>query len=105
VSIGVTDRVVTGLVVADVARWRLDSPAGTELCDPQQVVGGADQVGGETSDAAVVCRHAAEDRGAAVAGGIRRAQSRADFDDKAGAQGGVSAESSGKSTFSGVRAR
>src|SRR5579864_539238 len=23
-------------------------PAGTELCDPQQVVGGADQVGGET---------------------------------------------------------
>ena len=48
VSIGVTDRVVTGLAVADVARWRLDSSAGTELCDPQQVVGGADQVGGET---------------------------------------------------------
>ena len=36
------------------------------------------------SDAAVVCRHAAEDRGAAVAGGIRRAQSGADFDDDAG---------------------
>ena len=47
-SIGVTDRVVTGLAVADVARWRLDSSAGTELSDPQQVVGGADQVGGET---------------------------------------------------------
>ena len=47
-SIGVTDRGVTGLAVADVARWRLDSSAGTELCDPQQVVGGADQVGGET---------------------------------------------------------
>jgi hypothetical protein len=43
-----TDRVVTGLAVADVARWRLDSSAGTELCDPQQVVGGADQVAGET---------------------------------------------------------
>jgi hypothetical protein len=27
--------------------------------------------GGEPSDAAVVCRHAAEDRSAAVAGGIR----------------------------------
>ena len=47
-SIGATDRVVTGLAVADVARWRLDSSAGTELRDPQQVVGGADQVGGET---------------------------------------------------------
>jgi outer membrane protein assembly factor BamA len=48
VSIGVTDRVVTGMAVADVVRWRLDSSAGTELCDHQQVVGGADQVGGET---------------------------------------------------------
>ena len=47
-SIGVTDRVITGLAVADVARWRLDSSTGTELGDPQQVVGGADQVGGET---------------------------------------------------------
>jgi len=54
------------------------------------------------SDAAAVCRHAAEDRGAAVAGGIRRAQSGADFDDNAAAQGEVSVESSGKSTFSGV---
>src|ERR1700687_4194229 len=27
---------------------RLDSSAGTELSDPQQVVGGADEVGGET---------------------------------------------------------
>jgi len=40
--------------------------------------------GGEPSGAAVVCRHAAEDRGAAVAGGIRRAQSGADFNDDAG---------------------
>ncbi len=35
--------------------------------------------GGEPSDAAAVCRHAAEDRGAAVAGGIRRAQSGSKF--------------------------
>ena len=35
----------------------------------------------------VVRRHAEEDRGAAVAGGKRRAQSGADFDDGAGAQG------------------
>ena len=34
--------------------------------------------GGEPFDAAAVCRHAAEDRGAAVAGGIRRVQSRAE---------------------------
>ena len=47
-SIEVAGRVVTGLAVADAARWRLDSSAGTELCDPQEVVGRADQVGGET---------------------------------------------------------
>ena len=58
--------------------------------------------GGEPSDAAVVCRHAAEDRGAAVAGGMRRAQNGTDFVGNDGAQGEVSAESSGKSTFSGV---
>jgi Transposase DDE domain group 1 len=40
--------------------------------------------GGEASDAAVVCRHAAEDRGAAIAGGTRRAQRGADFNDDAG---------------------
>jgi hypothetical protein len=39
--------------------------------------------GEEPSDATVVCRHAAEDHGAAVAGGIRRAQSGADFSDDA----------------------
>ena len=36
-------------------------------------------VGREASDAAAVCWHAAEDRGAAVAGGIRRAQSGSRF--------------------------
>src|SRR5216683_6059169 len=58
--------------------------------------------GGEPSDAAVVCRHAAEDRSAAVAGGIRRAQSGADFDDDARAQGKVSAEPFGKRASPGV---
>ena len=47
-SIGVTDRVVTGLAVVAVARCQLDSSAGTELSDPQQVVGSADQIVGET---------------------------------------------------------
>ena len=42
-----------------------------------------------------VCKHAAEDRGAAVADGIRRAQSAADFDDDVVAEGNVYAESSG----------
>jgi len=37
-----------------------------------------------------VCRHAAEDRGAAVAGGIRRAQSGANLDDDAGGETGPS---------------
>ncbi len=59
-------------------------------------------VGRGASDAAAVRRRAGEDRGAAVAGGIRRAQSGADFNDNAGAQGEVSAGSSGKSIFSGV---
>jgi hypothetical protein len=48
-----------------------------------------------------VCRHAAEDRGAAVPGGIRRAQSGADFDDDAGAAEEVSAEALGKRVISG----
>jgi hypothetical protein len=52
--------------------------------------------------AAAVCRHAAEDRGAAVSGGIRRAQSGASFDDDAGAQGKMSAEPLGKRGFPGV---
>jgi hypothetical protein len=42
--------------------------------------------GGEPSDAAVIWRHAAEDRGAAVAGGIRLAHRGAIFDDDAGAR-------------------
>ena len=58
--------------------------------------------GGEPSDPAAVCRHAAEDRSAAVAGGIRRAQSGADFDDDARAQGKVSAEPFGKRASPGV---
>jgi hypothetical protein len=44
----VADRVVTGLTLAGTARWQLDSSVGTELSDPEQVVGGADQVSGET---------------------------------------------------------
>ncbi len=36
--------------------------------------------GGESSDAPALRKHAAEDRGAAVAGGIRRMQNGADFD-------------------------
>jgi hypothetical protein len=57
-------------------------------------------VGRGASDAAAVRRHAGEDRGAAVAGGIRRAQSGADFDDDAGAQGKVSAKSIDRTAFS-----
>ena len=48
-SIEVGDRVVTGLTVVDAARRQLDSSTGTELSDPQEVVGGADQVSGEGS--------------------------------------------------------
>ena len=58
--------------------------------------------GGEPPDAAAVCRHAAEDRGAAVAGGMRRAQREANFDDDAGAKGKVSAEPFGKRAARGV---
>ena len=43
--------------------------------------------GGESPDAVVVRRHAAEDRGAAGPGGIRRAQSGADFGDETGGKG------------------
>ena len=42
--------------------------------------------GGEPSDAAAVCRHAAEDRGAAVAGGIGGLLSATDFGDEIGRQ-------------------
>ena len=48
VSIEVAGRVVTGLAVAGATRWRLDSAARTELCEPQEVVNGADEVSGET---------------------------------------------------------
>src|SRR5208282_2820117 len=54
------------------------------------------------SDTAAVCRHAAEDRGAAVAGGIRRARRGANFDDDAGAKGKVPAEPFGKRASPGV---
>ena len=59
-------------------------------------------VGRGASDPAVVCRHAAKDRGAAVAGGIRRAQRGANFDDDAGAQAEVSENSVGESAVSGI---
>ena len=58
-------------------------------------------VGRGTSDPAAVCRHAAEDRGAAVAGGIRRAQGGANFGDDAGAQAEVSENSVGEAAVSG----
>src|SRR6266851_1892916 len=45
---------------------------------------------------------AAEDRGAAVAGGIGRVQSAADFDDDVVAEGNVSAQSIGKMIFPAV---
>jgi hypothetical protein len=41
----------------------------------------------------------AEGHGAAVAGGIKRVHSGADFDDDAGAEGEVSAESIGETAF------
>ncbi len=43
-----------------------------------------------------VCRYGAEDHGAAVAGGIKRAQRETNFDDDAGAKGKVPAEPLGK---------
>ena len=52
--------------------------------------------GGESSDAPAIWRHAAEERGAAVAGGTARSQSGAKFDDNTVAAGGVSAEPFGK---------
>jgi hypothetical protein len=58
--------------------------------------------GRRASDAAVVCRYAAEDRGAAVAGRIRRAQSRADFGDDAEAQVEVCENLVGEATVSGI---
>jgi hypothetical protein len=54
------------------------------------------------SDAPAVCWHAAEDRDAAAAGGIRRAQRGADFDDDAGAQAPVSKNSVGEGQISGI---
>ena len=55
-------------------------------------------------DAAAVCRHAAEDRGVAGTGGIRRAQSEVNFDDDAGAKGRVPAEPSEKEHLRMLRA-
>ena len=57
--------------------------------------------GGEASDAAAVHGHAGEDRDAAVAGGMRRAQSGAIFDDGAGLAGGVSTDAPAKTVISG----
>src|ERR1700722_20899545 len=54
------------------------------------------------SDAAVVCRYAAEDRGAAVPGRIRGAQSRADFGDDAEAQLVVCEDLVGEAAVSGI---
>jgi hypothetical protein len=48
--------------------------------------------GGESPDAAALRQHAAQDRDAARAGGIRRAQSGADLNDDAEAKGAVSAQ-------------
>ena len=52
--------------------------------------------GGESSDAAVLREHAAENRDAAVTSGIVRVQSATDCDGDAVAEGNVSAESSKK---------
>ena len=57
--------------------------------------------GGESSYAAVVRGHAGEDRDAAVAGGMRRAQIGAIFDDGAGLAGGVSTDAPAKTVISG----
>ena len=56
----------------------------------------------EPSEAAAVCGHAAEDRGATVAGGIRPVQSGADLDNDAGAQEEVSAKPFGERPASDV---
>jgi hypothetical protein len=58
--------------------------------------------GRRASDAPVVCRHAAEDRGAAVAGRIRRAQSGSDFGDDAEAQVEVCENLVGEAAVSGI---
>jgi hypothetical protein len=55
--------------------------------------------GGEPSDAVVVWRHAAKDRGTAVAGGIGGLQSAANFGDDFVAERNVSAESIRKMIF------
>jgi hypothetical protein len=60
----------------------------------------------EPSDAAAVCVHAAEDRGATVTGWIKASakRSRADLDNDAGAQEEVSAEPLGKGQLRALRA-
>jgi hypothetical protein len=57
--------------------------------------------GRRASDAAAVRGHAGEDRDAAGAGGISRAQSGAIFDDSAGLAGEVSGDAPGKRIISG----
>jgi hypothetical protein len=56
----------------------------------------------EPSDASAVCRHAAQDRRAAVAGRIGASTERSDFDDDARAKGKVSAKALGKGASPGV---
>jgi hypothetical protein len=58
--------------------------------------------GGEPSDAPALWQHAAEDRGAAIARGIGDPQGGADIGDAGGWKGELSAESIGKTAFSGV---
>ena len=54
-------------------------------------------------DAAALWQHAAEDRGAAIARALGDPQGGADFGDEGGWRGGeVSAESVGKTAFSGI---
>jgi len=64
VSIEGTERVVRGWAFADAAGSQFDSSAGTKLCDSQQVVSGADQVGGEsgTFDAPIAVAPEVADR-------------------------------------------
>ncbi len=56
----VAGRVVTGSPCGGTARSRRDSSARTELCAAQELVSGADQVGGETGPLDAPVAHATE---------------------------------------------
>src|SRR5208282_625707 len=60
VSTEVASRGVAGLAMASAARLPPDSSVGTELRAPPQVVGGADQAGGETGPREASIARAAE---------------------------------------------